>query len=87
MPCPIYTSSLTLFSIFFQGFVLPDLLPKLNALEELIMEITASRDTSFLNYATFIEVAPHLQKFAFQVNVLATHTVILCYVVRYWSCN
>ncbi|XP_058203959.1 uncharacterized protein LOC131318166 isoform X2 [Rhododendron vialii] len=48
------------------GFVLPDLLPKLNALEELIMEITASRDTSFLNYATFIEVAPHLQKFAFQ---------------------
>ncbi|KAG5562600.1 hypothetical protein RHGRI_005357 [Rhododendron griersonianum] len=33
------------------------------------MEITASRDTSFLNYATFIEVAPHLQKFAFQLPV------------------
>ncbi|XP_058203956.1 F-box protein At5g03100-like isoform X3 [Rhododendron vialii] len=48
------------------GFVLPEWLPKLYALEQLIVEITASRDTSFLNYATFIEVAPHLQKFAFQ---------------------
>ncbi|KAG5562605.1 hypothetical protein RHGRI_005362 [Rhododendron griersonianum] len=48
------------------GFVHPEWLPKLYALELLIVEITASRDTSFLNYATFIEVAPHLQKFAFQ---------------------